>query len=152
MNYWIVKTEPEAYSIDDLARDKKTPWEGVRNYQARNFLRAMEVGDGVLIYHSSTAHKGVYGIGRVQKAAYPDPSQFDNNNHYFDPKATKEKPLWYCPDIAYVEHCNKPVSLAIIKSDPALEGIQLREPGLRLSVMPVTKKHFTYIQRLGGKK
>ncbi len=149
MNYWIVKTEPDAYSIDDLARNKKTSWEGVRNYQARNFLRAMEVGDGVLIYHSSTAHKGVYGVGHVLKKAYPDPSQFDSDNQYFEPKATKETPLWYCPDIAFTEKFNKPVLLSTIKSDPALQGIPLREPGLRLSVMPVTKKHFTYIQRLG---
>jgi predicted RNA-binding protein with PUA-like domain len=148
MNYWLLKTEPSSYSIDDLKRDKKTAWGGVRNYQARNFMREMKVGDLCLFYHSSADPMGVFGVAKVIKAAYPDPSQFDKKDSHYDRKATKEKPIWYCPDIAFVKKFERPVLLGAIKADPALRGIMLAQPGSRLSVQPVSEKHFRYIANL----
>ncbi|MBI2120640.1 MAG: EVE domain-containing protein [Parcubacteria group bacterium] len=146
MNYWLMKTEPDAYSIDDLKRDKKTPWSGVRNYQARNFMmRDMEKGDLVLFYHSSSKPAGVYGIGKVASAAHPDETQFDAKGKYYDPKATKEKPRWYCVDISFVKKSKNPVSLAAVKFDPKLEGMLVRTRGSRLSIQPVSEKHFRHI-------
>jgi predicted RNA-binding protein with PUA-like domain len=145
MNYWLLKTEPSAYSIDDLKRDKRTAWEGVRNYQARNFMREMKVGDKVLVYHSSTEPIGVVGIAKVIKAAYPDPSQFNKKDSHYDEKATQEKPRWFCPDIAFVKKFTHPLLLGAIKADPALRGIMVAQTGSRLSVQPVSEKHFTYI-------
>jgi predicted RNA-binding protein with PUA-like domain len=140
-----MKTEPEGYSIDDLKRDKKTPWSGVRNYQARNFMIQMEKGDLVLFYHSSCIPVGVYGIGKVACAAHPDETQFDRESQYFDPKATREKPIWQCVDVAFVKKFKTPSTLEMIKFDPKLEGMRVRERGLRLSVQPVSEKHFRYI-------
>ena len=103
MNYWLLKSEPTAYSIDDLKRDKKTSWGGVRNYQARNFMKEMKVGDMCLFYHSSTEPIGVFGVAKVTKTAYADPSQFNKRDSHYDPKASKEKPIWFCPDISFVK-------------------------------------------------
>jgi predicted RNA-binding protein with PUA-like domain len=150
MNYWLLKSEPGAYSIDDLKRDKKTVWGGVRNYQARNFIREMKVGDLCLFYHSSSAALGVVGIAKVTKEAYPDPTQFDKKDPHYDAKAVKEKPIWYCPDIAFVKKFERPVPLGVIKADPALRGIMLAQPGSRLSVQPVSEKHFRYIEKLAA--
>src|SRR6185369_4039982 len=141
MNYWLLKTEPTAYSIDDLKRDKKAAWEGVRNYQARNFMQQMSVGDLALFYHSSTGLMGVFGIAKVTAKAHADQSQFNKTDSHFDLKATKAKPIWYCVDIAFVEKFKEPVLLGAIKADPALCGIMLAAPGSRLSVQPVSKKH-----------
>lgn len=145
MNYWLMKTEPEGYSIDDLKRDKKTPWGGVRNYQARNFMVQMQKGDLVLFYHSSCTPTGVYGMGKVANVAHPDETQFDAKSDYFDPKATKEKPIWQCVDVAFVKKFKNPITLEAIKFEPKLEGMRVRERGSRLSVQPVSEKHFRYI-------
>jgi predicted RNA-binding protein with PUA-like domain len=149
MQYWLLKTEPSAYSIDDLKRDRRVAWEGVRNYQARNFMLEMQVGDLALFYHSSAKPMGVFGIVKVVAAAHPDESQFNKKDSHYDPKATKEKPIWQCVDIAFLEKFKEPVTLAAIKADPALRGIMVAAPGSRLSVQPVSKKHFDHIRKEG---
>ena len=146
MNYWLLKSEEECYSIADLKRDKVTPWSGVRNYQARNFMmREMEVGDLALFYHSSSKQAGVYGIAKIVSEAHPDETQFDPNNEHYDPKASKEKPIWFCVDVAFVEIFNEPITLLEIKRDSALEGMLVRARGSRLSIQPVSKEHFEHI-------
>ena len=147
MNYWLLKSEPSAYSIDDLKRDKKTAWEGVRNYQARNFMREMNVGDLCFFYHSSTEPVGVFGIAKVVAAAHPDLSQFNTKDSHYDPKATKEKPIWFCPDIAFVKKFKEPFLLTSIKADNNLRGIMVAAQGSRLSVQPLSEKHFKYIEK-----
>lgn len=123
IRHWLIKSEPTSYSIDDLKREQKTPWTGVRNYTARNFMRdSMQPGDPVLFYHSSCPVPGVYGIARVASAPYADPTQFDPKSHYYDPKATKEKPIWYLVDIAFVKKLAEPVTLEQMKRDPSLKG------------------------------
>ncbi|MBI1862838.1 EVE domain-containing protein [Candidatus Microgenomates bacterium] len=148
-NYWLMKTEPAMYSIDTLQRDGKTQWDGVRNYQARNNMKNMAIGDMVLFYHSIT-DPGVYGIARVCALAHPDTSQFDPNDEHFDPKNNPEKPMWWCVDVEFVEKLKRPVSLETLKSDPRLEGMVVRTRGSRLSVQPVSKVHFEYIRTLGN--
>lgn len=148
MNYWLVKSEGDCYSIDDLKRDKKTSWTGVRNYQARNFMKEMKQGELVLFYHSSSKPNGVYGIAKVFSGPHPDESQFVKTGVYFDPKATQEKPIWFCIDVGFVEKFPEPVTLDAIKFEPQLEGIMLAQRGSRLSVQPVSEKHFKYIQKM----
>lgn len=143
MNYWLIKSESETYSIDHLKKDKVVPWEGVRNYAARNRMMKMEKEDLILYYHSG-ADKSVCGIAKVAKVAHPDMLQFVKGP-YFEKKATKEKPMWYCVDVAFVEKLKKPVSLDMIKFDPKLEDMMLRIHG-RLSVQPVSEKHFKCIR------
>jgi predicted RNA-binding protein with PUA-like domain len=146
MNYWLLKSEGNCYSIDDLKRDKRTAWTGVRNYMARNFMvRDMQVGDQVLFYHSSSEPTGVYGLAKVAGAAHPDMTQFNKKDDHYDPKATKEKPIWHCVDVAFIKKLKAPVSLQELKLDPNLEGMLVRERGSRLSIQPVSEKHFTYI-------
>jgi predicted RNA-binding protein with PUA-like domain len=153
MNYWLIKSEGDCYSIDDFKKDRRTPWEGIRNYQARNYMtRDMKVGDLVLYYHSISEPTGVYGIAKVVSKAHPDESQFNKKDDMtFDSKATKEKPIWYCVDMAFVEKFKRPVSLVEIKKDPKLEGMVVRAKGSRLSVQPVSEKHFIHIRKLGSK-
>ena len=103
MNYWLLKSEGTSYSIDDLKRDKVTPWSGVRNYQARNFMQSMHVGDLCLFYHSSANPAGIYGIAKVASKAKADETQFDKKSHYFEPRASKAKPVWFCADIKFVK-------------------------------------------------
>jgi len=138
--HWLMKTEPGCFSIDDLARVCVEPWTGVRNYQARNFMRAMTVGDGVLFYHSNTQVPGIYGVAEVASAAYPDPTQFDRKSQYFDPKATPEEPRWFLVDVRYVRTLARPVSLAQARdhADTLGEDFALVRKGARLSVMPVS--------------
>lgn len=138
--YWLMKTEPDCFSIDDLERAGVEPWTGVRNYQARNFMRAMNVGDGVLFYHSSTQPPGIYGIAEVATVAYPDPTQFDRTSEYFDPKAAEEEPRWFMVDVRYVRTLAQPITLAQARehSDALGEDFRLIRKGSRLSVMPVT--------------
>lgn len=144
-NYWLLKTEPEMYSIDTLQKEGVTQWDGVRNYQARNYMiNEMEIGDMVLIYHSVT-DKGIYGIARVCADAHPDTTQFVPTDEHFDPKATIDKPIWYCVDVEFVEKFDKPVSLERLKGDPQLEGMVATSRGSRLSVQPVSRAHFEYI-------
>jgi len=144
--YWLFKSEPEAYSIDDLARDKKTYWDGVRNYQARNFLRdEIKKGDQVLFYHSNTEPIGVYGICEVVKDGYPDHTAFDPASNHFDPKSNPQNPAWFMVDIRFVKKLSGPVTLEEIKANPKLQNMKLMQRGNRLSIQPVTKEEFNAI-------
>ena len=138
--YWLMKTEPDAFSIDDLAKVGTEPWNGVRNYQARNFMRQMQVGDGVLFYHSSCAVPGIAGTAKVASNPYPDPTQFDPKSDYFDPKSAREEPRWSLVDVAYERKLDRTVTLDEIRqhSDRLGEDFALIRRGSRLSVMPVT--------------
>ena len=151
--YWLVKSEPDAFSIDDLAKSKKktTHWDGVRNYQARNFMRdEMEKGDGVLYYHSNTDPTAVVGYCEVVKEGYPDHTQFDPDDKHFDPKADPAKPTWMMVDIKLVKKFKNPVPLAEIKENPKLQKMRLVQRGNRLSVMPVEKKEWDEILKMGS--
>ena len=149
MRYWLIKSEGECYSIDHLKADKKTPWTGIRNYQARNFMRDdMSVGDLVLFYHSlgtTENPSGIYGVAKVASPAHADPTQFEKADMHFDPKSKKDAPSWQCVDMAFVKKFKTPINLGMIKIDKNLEGMEVRRPGSRLSVMPVSEKHFKYI-------
>lgn len=148
MQYWLYKSEPNDYSYSDLVRDGRTHWDGVRNYQARNFLREAHVGDRVLFYHSNTKVIGVYGVAEVVAAAYPDPSQFDPQSKYYDAKASSDNPRWSVVDIVPVQAFAQPVTLAAIKADPTFADFQLVQKGNRLSVMPATEAHYRRILEL----
>jgi len=151
MKYWLMKSEPDVYSIDTLAKDKTTWWEGVRNYQARNFMmKEMAEGDLVLFYHSNAEPPGVAGIARVSAAAQPDKAQFDKKSEYYDAKATKEKPQWFCVQVEYVKKFNELVSLNQLREEKALADMLVLKKGQRLSVQPVDKKHFETLAKLGG--
>ncbi len=148
--YWLMKTEPGDYSIDDLERDQVTRWNGIRNYQARNILHDdIKVNDEVLIYHSSTRPTGVAGVARVVKVAYSDPSAWDRKSDYYDPRSTPDNPIWFAVDIAFTAKFRHFVTLDEIKSIPGLNGILVARRGVRLSVQPVGRKHFEIITRLG---
>lgn len=138
--YWLMKTEPEDFSIDDLQRLGTEPWTGVRNYQARNFMRQMQSGDGVLFYHSSTDVPGIYGIAEVATTAYPDPTQFQKKSKYYDEKSTREQPRWDLVDVRYVRKLQRGIPLDEIRAhaDALGEDFALIRRGTRLSVMPVT--------------
>ncbi len=142
IQYWLMKSEPDVYSIDDLKRDKRECWEGVRNFQARNFMRGMQVGDLAIFYHSNAKPPGAAGIARIARVAYPDSTQFDSSSKYYDPKSTPDKPRWSMVDVAFVEKFSRMVPLAELKSDPELEGMRVIQKGSRLSVQPVEKSHF----------
>lgn len=151
--YWLLKSEPESYGIDDLERDGSTYWDGVRNYQARNFMRDdMKVGDGVLYYHSNAKPPGIVGIARVSREGYPDPSQFDEKSHYYDAKSSEENPRWIVVDIEFVAKLDETLSLPALKEDPKLEGLPLLQKGQRLSVQPVEAKHWRHILKRAGVK
>jgi len=140
MAYWLFKTEPDAFSIDDLqSRPEQTePWDGVRNYQARNFLRdKVAWGDKVFIYHSSCKKVGIAGVAEVVKAGYPDETQFDPDSNYYDPKSSQEKPRWYRVDVKFVEKFEEVLPLSTIKAMPSITEIGLVKKGGRLSIMPV---------------
>ena len=151
--HWLMKSEPDAFSIDDLQRAGIEPWNGVRNYQARNFMRdGMQVGDGILFYHSNTKVPGIVGIARVASAAYPDETQFDPGSDYFDPKATRENPRWFLVDVAFERKLAQVIALDEIKqhADVLGEGFPLTAHGNRLSVFPVTAmqwKHLLALER-----
>jgi predicted RNA-binding protein with PUA-like domain len=143
MNHFLLKTEPSAYSIDDLKCDKKTSWGGVRNYQARNIIRdEIKKGDLCLIYHSSCEVPAVVGIGKVVKVAYPDPLQFDSKSEYFDKGSTQESPRWLCFDVAFVEKFKNSLPLSVMRLTPELSDMRLLQRGNRLSVFPVSNSHF----------
>jgi predicted RNA-binding protein with PUA-like domain len=149
MNYWLVKSEPDQYSIDDLERAGSTSWEGVRNYQARNILRdQMKVGDRVLFYASNADPSGVVGIAEVAREGYPDHFAFDPDHVYFDPKSSPENPIWYMVDLRFVEKFSEMVSLAALKEAPGLERMMVVRRGSRLSVQPVTREEFEAVARL----
>ena len=147
--YWLMKSEPDAFSIDDLERVRREPWSGVRNYQARNYMRdEMRKGDGVLFYHSSCAEPGVVGIAEVASDAYPDPTQFDRKSDYHDPKSTPEQPRWQLVDVAFKRKLARTIGLAELKSDPKLDGFALLQRGNRLSILPVSKAQWDRILSL----
>ena len=146
MRYWLLKSEGDCYSIDDLKRDKATAWTGIRNYQARNFMRDdMKKGDMALFYHSSSKPTGVFGIAKITSEGYADPTQFDAKDDHYDPKSKKESPQWVCVDVGFVKKLAEPILLEELKRDPNLAGMMLLQQGSRLSVQPVEEKHFKYI-------
>ncbi len=152
MKYWLMKCEPDTYSIDDLKKDKKTYWDGVRNYQARNFLRdSIQVGDGVLFYHSNAEPSGVAGVAKVCKAGYPDFTAWDKKDIHYDPKSSESKPQWYMVDVAFEEKFKHFIPLDEIKANPALKDMLVIKRGMRLSVQPVEKKHFDVVCAMGRK-
>ncbi|HWP20727.1 MAG TPA: EVE domain-containing protein [Burkholderiaceae bacterium] len=143
-SYWLMKSEPDECSIDDLARRPRqtVPWTGVRNYQARNFMRdAMRIGDGVLFYHSSCPEPGIAGIAEVASTAYPDPTQFDPSSPYHDPKSSPEAPRWLLVDVRLVRK-TRLLSLKEMRSRPELADLQVLKPGNRLSITPVTPEQW----------
>ena len=147
--YWLMKVEPSAYTIDDLARDGRTDWGGVRNFKARNLLRdEIAVGDGVLFYASNANPSGVAGLAEVVRAGYPDPLQFRKGHHYHDPKATPDRPIWYTVDIAFVERFPAVLPLAELKDNPKLDGMMVTRRGARLSVQPVAPAEFHEVCRM----
>jgi predicted RNA-binding protein with PUA-like domain len=148
MAYWLMKSEPDELSISGLQKIGNARWDGVRNYQARNFLRAMAVGDEFFFYHSSCPEPGIAGIGKITEAAYPDPTALDNKSHYFDAKASKDKNPWTAIDVAHVETFSKVLGLGYLKQQAALEQLPLVHKGSRLSVMPVTAEQWAAVLAL----
>ena len=151
--YWLMKSEPDSFSIDDLRRVGTEPWNGVRNYQARNHMRQMKPGDGVLFYHSSCAVPGIAGLATVASEPYPDPTQFDRKSDYFDPKSTREEPRWSLVDVTFDRRFDAPITLETIKqhADDLGEGFALIQRGSRLSVLPVTAAQWKTLLKLEGK-
>ena len=148
MRYWLMKSEPEAYSIDMLARDKTAPWTGVRNYQARNFMRdQMQKGDKVFFYHSSCDEPGIVGIAEVCKLAYPDETQFDKKSDYFDPKATRDNPRWLHVDVKFVKK-TRVIGLDELRKHKPLANMRVLARGNRLSITPVDPAEWDYINKL----
>jgi predicted RNA-binding protein with PUA-like domain len=148
MQYWLMKTEPSCFSIDDLKRDKTGMWDGVRNYQARNFIQTMKKGDVILFYHSSEEPIGIVGEAIVAKEAYSDPTQFDAKADHYDPKSTKEKPRWSAVDVRFRKKYKHMLTLRNIKDDLILRQMIVAQTGSRLSVQPVSKKHYERILTL----
>ena len=145
-NYWLVKSEPEVYSITDLESEGVTEWWGVRNYRARNLMRdEMKVGDPVLFYHSNCDLLGVYGVAEVASAAHPDSKQFEVGHRYHDPGATPEEPRWWCVDLRHVRTFESPVTRERLKTAAELSDMWLLKRGMRLSVQPVTRREFETI-------
>jgi predicted RNA-binding protein with PUA-like domain len=149
-NYWLMKSEPDVYSIDDFAKDRKTSWDGVRNFKARNYMRSMAVGDGVFFYHSNADPKAIVGIAKVSKEAHPDTTQFDKKSDYYEPKATKEKPYWSMVEIQFVRKLDEPQSLEKLRGVKDLQGMALLKKGQRLSVQPVSEDEWRTICALAG--
>jgi len=148
--YWLMKCEPAAYTIDDLARDGRTGWEGVRNYQARNFMRdQMQEGDGVLFYASNADPSGVTGLATIVKAGYPDAFAWRKGHKYFDAASRPEAPVWYTVDIGFVERFGSLVPLETLKATKGLEKMMVTQKGSRLSVQPVTKAEYDIVVKLG---
>ena len=155
MAYWLFKSEPESYSFDDLMgeADRTTGWDGVRNYQARNFLRdAIKVGDGVLFYHSNADPPAIAGIAEVVREGHPDPSAFDPESKYYDPKSKPDAPIWFQVSIRGVQAVDPPLSLPRLREVPELAGMELLRKGSRLSVQPVSEAEWKTILKLAGIK
>lgn len=149
MRYWLLKSEPDELGIDDMAADplREVPWTGVRNYQARNFMRDMQVGDLAFFYHSSCADIGIAGIVEIASTCFPDPTQFDRESPYFDAKATSENPRWLAVDVRYVRK-NKLIPLATLRSCPELHDMHVVSKGSRLSITPVAPSEWKFIEQL----
>ena len=149
MAYWLMKSEPDAYSIDDLEDDGQEPWDGIRNYQARNMMRdQMKVGDKVLFYHSSCKVPAVVGIAKIASPSYPDPTQFDPKAKHYDPKSTPDNPRWMLVDVRFIRKTKRPITLKELKAHPALANFRLNMRGNRLSIFPVSKKHWDIVLSL----
>lgn len=151
MAYWLMKSEPDTFSIDDLARRPRQiePWDGVRNYQARNFMRQMQVGDQAFFYHSSCEVPGVAGLMKVAAAAYPDPTQFDPKHDHYDPASKPEEPRWSLVDMKFERKLRRVITLTELREhEKKLQGLRLLERGSRLSVIPVKPEHWAYILKL----
>jgi predicted RNA-binding protein with PUA-like domain len=148
--YWLVKSEPETFSIDDLARapGQTTSWDGVRNYQARNFMRSMKLGDQVLFYHSNADPPAVVGIARVVRTSYPDPTQFDSDDQHYDPDSDSKEPRWDMVDLRLTRRLRVPLSLDRLRHEPKLKQMELLRKGSRLSVQPVRPHEWETILRL----
>lgn len=152
MNYWLIKSEPYEFSIDDLEAAGQEPWDGIRNYQARNFMRDdMKIGDKVLFYHSNAKPPAVVGLAEVASEPYPDPTAFDPEAKYYDPKSDPDNPRWILVDMAYVNHLPRAVPLNELKADPRVDGMMLTRKGSRLSIQPVSRKHYDYIVKLASR-
>lgn len=163
--FWLMKSEPDVYPIAKFKKDGVTLWTGVRNFQARGFMigtpsqppkkppvvEPMSVGDHFLFYHSNAEPSACVGIGRIEKLAQVDPTQFDKKSDVFEPKATKEKPVWFCAECRFVEEFDQPVTLEMIKKEKLLANMALLAKGSRLSIQPVTAKEFDVIKKLGKK-
>ncbi|MDJ0749903.1 MAG: EVE domain-containing protein [Woeseiaceae bacterium] len=149
MTYWLMKSEPDDYSIDDLERDGREPWDGIRNYQARNMMRDdMAIGDEVFFYHSNCKQPGIVGIMRVASEPYPDPTQFDKKAKYYDAKSSKDNPRWCLVDVEFVRKLDRKITLTEIKASKGLDGLILTRKGNRLSIMPIEKKHWNKLLSL----
>lgn len=149
MAYWLMKSEPNDYSIDDMMRDGRDMWEGIRNYQARNMMRDdMKIGDDVFFYHSNCKQPGIVGIVRVASAPYPDPTQFDRKSKYYDAKSLKDAPRWQLIDVEFVRKLSRDITLSEIKAEKSLADMILTRKGNRLSIMPVDDKHWKKILSL----
>lgn len=148
--HWLMKSEPDVFSLDDLKKHKTTWWEGVRNYQARNFMVDMKIGDLVLFYHSNAEPSGVAGLAKVTKLAATDQLQFDKKSEYYDPKATREKPRWFCVEVGYVGSFKNLLTLEDLRTKKELSEMLVLRKGQRLSVQPVTEAEFVFIKKMGG--
>lgn len=145
MPHWLMKSEPEVFSIADLKRQRRETWDGVRNYQARNYMRQMAIGDEVLFYHSSCPQPGVVGLARISRTASPDPTQFDPGSEYFDPGSKPDDPRWSAVEVEFVASFSEVIGLDALKAAPALAEMPLVKRGNRLSVMPVEPEQFAII-------
>lgn len=151
--YWLIKSEPHEYSIDDLEKDKITCWDGVRNYQARNFMRdGMKIGDRLLFYHSNATPSSIVGLAEVVRLAYPDHTAWEVGNSHYDPRSTPVNPIWLMVDVGYIATFPQPIPLATVKADPILSGMTLAQKGSRLSVHPVSEEHYNRVLFLAGYK
>ena len=151
MAYWLLKSEPDSFSIDDLAQRPRQiePWDGVRNYQARNFMRQMQAGDQAFFYHSSCDVPGIAGLMKVAAAAYPDPTQFDPRHHHYDPASKQEEPRWSLVDMKFERKLKRVITLTELREhEKKLQGLRLLERGSRLSVIPIKPEHWAYILKL----
>ncbi|MBC7894540.1 MAG: EVE domain-containing protein [Cytophagaceae bacterium] len=154
MQYWLMKTEPATFSFDDLMKAPKrtTSWDGVRNYQARNFMQQMKVGDQVIIYHSSAEPPGAAGIAEVAGEAHPDLTAFDAKDDHYDPGSTRDAPRWFVVDVRGVEKLERLVALEELRGNPALADMRLLQRGNRLSVLPVTAAEFREVRAMAKRK
>jgi predicted RNA-binding protein with PUA-like domain len=149
----LIKSEPDVFGISDLRKAKREPWDGIRNYQARNFMRdGMEIGDLAIFYHSNAKPPGAVGLARVCSDAYPDPTQFDAQSKYFDPKSNPDEPRWLLRDFEFVLEFPEMVTLEALKAEKALEGMMVTQRGTRLSITPVESKHFRKVCSMAGVK
>ena len=153
MKHWLIKSEPDVFGIDELERVKKEPWNGVRNYQARNYMwKDMQVGDLALFYHSNATPPGVAGVARVASEPYPDSTQFDAKSEYHDPKSDPDNPRWWLVDFEFVAKFDELLPLEVLKTDAPLQEMMVCQKGTRLSITPVEKPHFTRVLKLAGCK